>query len=613
MRRHRWKEWLQLLLRTLLLLCLALALGKPFFQNDATLTLPQNAALLLHGGAHSATLVGKKGALSSFKFQTQWANSLDSALGYSAIRLIDITAPSGDQTIWRYGSALEAWERLVDKISSEDETHIILSVWDFGEWIPLLPLLNSWLHDHPQTKILIRDFSRLRPPPQPFGRPTPRWNSESGYLSVNFPWLVQPGEARFEGPNGSLAIETLGGSEPLGSEILSSKKFSSAQLQLALEENSRPYGNLKAVSGGATLVPFRSFAFLNPGPFQTCATDRSGPLAAAISAVTPREGLLTASSEIQESPCNGWAISGTLLQDKAFLREVLAKARKGALVWILLDESTDRVALNRNLLEPAGMGQLGSRVHPLNKPQIPDSLLLYLNADPGQARGIPALSKVLEFIPTSLSQPVIAEGNRWAAFRAQVGEGEIWFWNFDWTQGEGLEFSLGPWPALLWESAVRQWVGGKAGLQEAYSDSVYRRRTLPSHPLKLLDPQGEPLPLRKLGPWSAEAGPFDRLGIHTWIQGRDTLPFAVNLAEPQASRSSEAAQKEMRKKFIQALPEKRILLKDPSENPSAWYGGQPLAGWLTGLALLLLFLEAGLSLFLGGKKPAPSSNASKTH
>jgi hypothetical protein len=602
MQRHRLKNWLQLILRTLLLLCLLLAAANLVWRSPGRWSPPESTGLLLHNGAYGA-IPGL------FDTQQRLRRSLDSLTpGRNTAELVIADAPPG-RTVARFGRYPEAVSRLLRQtdaqtgINGTAATHLYLPIFDARDLNGLAEILKPWLERNPQRRVALIEYPDASL--SPFSGVTADFSKEG---QVTLRVLMNPGT---EGktvlwvPENGATRETRPGDagNPPWAEIV-----------LPLPESGTP--GAENLSG--------AFAISNTGANTFAESlytvNYHIPTAATLCVLAPRSGWvsratlgeggkrlkilpLLSSTDLQAAMCDLLYLADPENPDANLLGRAAAVLRAGGKVILGTGPHTDAALLNRNLLIPLGVGRLtGLETHASLAARAEDKALAQLGLRANSWGRVGAVRMHLGFTPGPGSAVLLSAKNGDAEVpllihhRAGAAGGELLLWTTDIGNAEWSDIGLGPWAALMHQSFLgRTWAAG-AEFRGVDSDStLFVAHTEDGGEARVIDPQGN------LDSWTPEvgggrAGPFDRTGLY---QVEGGAIFAVNLATERLKPTE--GKDEAWEGFYAALGEAGSAQTARINNPADWgtlYGGFSLRLTLLILAALLLFAEGVVSLRL---------------
>jgi hypothetical protein len=610
MQRHRLKNWLQLLLRTLVLLCLLLAAGGLVWRSPSRWTPPESTALLVHNGAY--------GAIPSVReAQSRLRRGLDSlAPGRGTAALVIPDAPPG-RTAARFGRYPEAVSRLLRQTDATDPSaasHVFLPVFDTRDLDGLGEIVRPWLEKHPRGRVALLDYAGQQR--------TPELLSPFSGLDADF---SREGQVTLRAALNPRAREGMKDRAPVW--VPEKGAFRETRVEDGRAEIVLPLPDSGDVSGAFTWngPQARDYAeslfavtYRIPPPATLCVlAPRSGWMARA----TLGEGgkrlkvrALLSAAELGAGDCNLLYLSDPENPDASMLARAAAVLRTGGKVIVGTGRHTDAALLNRNLLIPLGTGRLTLESHGSLAAQArPDALAKLGLRAAGWGR-VGAVRTHLGFAPGAETRVLLSAKRNGREIplllhqRAGGAGGELLLWTTDIGDPEWSDIGLGPWAALMHQAFLgasnRGWAGGPASRAlDSDSAGFFPGDEAAGDAPVVRDPQGSAAPWRP-EPGGGRAGPFDRTGLHRLEYPGDSarpgLGFAVRLASGRLGPDPRG-DKEPWDRFYAALGESAAARAARVSEPDQWrslYGGFNLRLSLLILAALLLFAEGVVSLRL---------------
>jgi hypothetical protein len=601
MQRHRLKNWLQLLLRTLLLLCLLLAAADPVWRSPARWSPPETSALLLHNGAYAAaparSLEGETRAGTLGDAQQRLRRGLDSLTPGRSVTQRVIPEARDDRPAARFGRYAEAVSGLLRQAEGSPAAHVFLPVFDARDLDGLGEILRPWLEEHPRARVALIDHGDAA-------------RGLAAFSAVRADFETE-GEAR-------LRVATTARRAPLwksaeGAARETRLRDGVVDIRLPLPESGTLQGLfvLDAAERHAFAESAAAVSYRIPPPATLChLSSGSGWMTRA----TMGEGgkrlrILSMSSgaELPAATCDLLYLADPENPDAALLARAASVLRTGGKVIVGTGSRTDAALLNRNLLQPLGVGRLtaleshgslAARTHP--------EALARLGAK-AEAWGKPgAVRRHLGFEPASGTEVLLSvkDGNSAASpllVHRRAGTGELLLWTTDIGDPAWSDIAQGPWAALMHPAFFgRAWAGGPEP-REVASDSTLFLPVPEGESATLRGPDGNPTAAWHPEPGGGRAGPFDRTGLYRLETSRDTLRFAVNLAPSRLAPLQGGSARQAWNAFDEALGERAALQVERLDAASDWrglYGGFRLRLTLLLLAALLLFAEGVVSLRL---------------
>jgi hypothetical protein len=185
MRRHRIKNWLQLILRTLALLCLLLAAAGPVWRDGSALNPPAAAGVLLHNGAYAAAPGDPPGEGGRTLRDRQEALRADLDSLTSGNVVAEYVLPEADgKPIARFGRPAEALARLFRKARDPAPTHLFVPVFAARDLEGIARAARPWLEAGPRARLIVVDHGGARARLRAFGEVRAEFNRE-GVLAIS--------------------------------------------------------------------------------------------------------------------------------------------------------------------------------------------------------------------------------------------------------------------------------------------------------------------------------------------------------------------------------------------------------------------------------------------
>lgn len=593
MHRHRLKNLLLLIIRTLLILCLLLALSNPAMEARQASVRPDISVALIHNGIYgslrqegaqapatqgSGGSTGDKARAASATLDAQWKRirDLDSAQGGKTLVVPAIAdGPMAHEVSQRFGDYGEAVRRALAALGTPPGTaQLLLPVFDWTEASPARGDLERALKESPGLQILLIDhggsaaglnaFSGLKAAPSP----------DSPTLKVQA--RLSPAAAEKTGKaqvylNGRLFQEA-------------AAEAGRVEVTLPLGEGPRTVGRFIRPGEGFA-VPDLYFCFPEAGEWSLAhaGSDFASLPSLGREAYFRRIIHVAASRDI---PWNGLPDRGARAGGKDLVRggavargglrlvylaaergsqpEVYARAvefvKRGGRLIIGVGRESDIPAMNRFLLQPLRMGRLGNLQDvATGVPVLADRRALSrigrLPVDPGS---LGAVRKRFAFAPDSGAEILLYQGNPQEAVLAarRFHLGQVLLWTTDIDDLEWSDIGVSPLVPLLHQAFQESGSGDRTANLAVASDSLYAFAAEPGEgptaagsagaaggPV-VLDPEGRAFTKVHADGSRLRIGPFDELGIHLIVSGKDTSAFAVNLARREPPSTAASAQQE---------------------------------------------------------------------
>ncbi|HLP42797.1 MAG TPA: hypothetical protein VK465_14905, partial [Fibrobacteria bacterium] len=285
--------------------------------------------------------------------------------------------------------------------------------------------------------------------------------------------------------------------------------------------------------------------------------------------------------------------------DAAAYGRIVEFVKRGGRLIIGVGRESDIPLLNRFLLQPLRMGRLGSVVDAGagEKAEADPKALARLDGLPAAPGSLGLVRKRFAFTPDSGTVVLVTQGGGPVLALRDFHLGRALLWTTDLDDLEWSDVGVAPLVPLL-HQAFQEGAGGLTANRAVASDSVLEYSLAEAGArAEVRDPEGRPFTRVRADGSRLRIGPFDRLGLHTVVQGGDTGVFAVNL-EPRgplpASRTEwEEWNADRRKDVMRGLVEfrGRVQVAAPEAGGHARTAIRPLWRAFFLAAILLLFLE----------------------
>jgi hypothetical protein len=627
MQRHRLKNWLQLLLRTLALLFLLLAAANPLWRSSHALTPPQASCLLIHNGAYGAipmtreTIAGET-VLASEKRVQRGLDSL--TFGHNETELL-FPEMTGGESAARFGHYSEALSRLLSRVGAEKgmnrlaSVHLYIPVFDWRDLEESQEILLRALEQNPGLRIVLTEYPEAPEKLSPFSEFT------VGFPKENIA-VLQAGILPSSGSTTALWNPT--GESPR--EIPIAKDSVRIQIPLSFAASVSTPSKATWLSGEVSLAPSFGERFAYPSvavsahvlpPSTTCHVGNAFVSLASLGKGGPRSQIksFADAQELGSEHCDFLYLADPKDADASLLEKAAEIIREGGKVILGVGPNSDLTLLNRNLLEPLGVGRLSELMqhNPIAvKANAEAFSSLGMHTQNWQEPGTVKSHVVLVHDGKDKGTTVLlSAGEDPILVHRKIGNGSLLLWTTDVDDPDWTDLGLGPWVVLINQAfAAGTWNSG-IGIQGVASDSAFLLLASESDEVHVTDPAGSPFQGLERDPQGWRIGPFDRLGLYRieWHHGGttpgtpdDTSWLAVNLAanrlpselqsEPSATRAQD--------RFLSALGPLRsqVVIREAGDDWRNLYGGFRLRTWMLVAAALLLFLEGLVSLRL---RPMP--------
>jgi hypothetical protein len=660
MKRHRLKNWLQLILRTLAVLCLLLAAAGPVwrgFGGGSVLTPPATAGILLHNGAYARIPLDETATDNSERPSTianriaTLQRGLDSLTGLAQGRTVIQSLFTSQNEIGylggegmssgypaRFGDPGEAMRRLIDQLDAEGasqgldaQQHVYVPVFAKRDLAALASAAIPWMHARPGARVIVLDYSEDVSRLHAFGRMqetfdhnglmTARLNSAGTHAPVYVPLAPSPGGPRDAAlKNGQAEIMV-----PVAENTVDAA-WLAGTIELTESDPARP---------GFAFTK-RPVAYHIPPPSTLChygareafvslATLGEGgkrmkvvSLNAALAQPPSSSGMMGRMNAVNTEGCDLLYLADPPDAHAALLARAAGLLRTGGTVILEAGPNTDPVLWNRNLLAPLKVGLLAASV--ASEPTPVRARIAAVNAlgaradrwgNPGtvtarmgfRAEAGTSILLAAESAPGAEPAPIAIHRRIEATGSTRMAaQGQLLLWTTSLSNPAWSDLGLGPWAALLHQALVAGVWSEAVEPQRTETDSLF---WIASHSAaevdvpRIVDPRGETFTRVRAEAGGFTVGPFDEPGLYRIESPRGGW-LAVDVA--QAPKPPAAADwKAFNETFEQALgPEAatRIHRLRGEEDWRTLYGGVRLRVALIVLAALLLFAEGVVSLRL---------------
>lgn len=521
MHRHRLKNLLLLLIRTLLILCLLLALANPALEagkaESAKGAKPDVAVALIHNGIYGrlafagpssmtdAAAGNREGRGPALEAQIRRLRALDSAVGAKS-RIVPVIpdGPGALEVSERFGDYVDGVRRAVEALGTNPgAARLLLPVFDWNEAAAAQGELERALKESPGLQVLLADYA---------SRPA-RLNAFSSLKAAPSPDApTLRVSARVEDAEG--AEEKAGASGLRARVFLNGRPFQDAAIAggraeatLPLGDGSRTVGrfSLSAAAEGYA-APDLFFCFPDAGQWTLA---HSGSTLASLPSLG-REAYfrrivhVASSNDIPWNPSRtggpgGGGMAGRggsgelrlvyLSGERATRADAYARAvefvKQGGRLIIGVGRESDIPMLNRFLLQPLRLGRLGNLVE-----TAPGTSPVPVTADrqalqrigrlPGDPGSLGMVRKRFAFTPDSGTGILLAQGGPAGqgpdgavlAYR-DFHRGQALLWTTDIDDLEWSDIGLSPLTPLLHQAFQEAGAGERAVNLAVASDSIY--------------------------------------------------------------------------------------------------------------------------------------------
>ncbi len=586
MKRHRLKNWLQLILRTLVLLCVLLAAAGLQWRGREgrhALAPPAASGLLLHNGAYALApssgpdqgqpliahrLEALRAGLDSLAQAHQGRLIVEPLFTESFFGGERMTAPGvaaqGPQdprypVAARFGAPPEAAARLLRSLEAgggRGDMHAFIPVFAARDLRALATPARLWLEAHPEARLVLLDHGDVTTRLRIFARATATTAPAAGapghgrenMLTLRVEAANNRGFPRppVWAPASPTAAGTMGARETrLGAH--------DATLTLALPETS---DGARWVAGTFAVpnpdpahpeaaVPEHPVAYRIPPPATLC---HVGTREAFVSLASLGEGgerlqvrtLAPAAAGSTAEKCDLLYLADPPETPSAWLARAATVLRAGGTVILEAGRHTDAALWNRNFLTPLAVGRLTEVVSETvsARPVLSRLGAAGLRAAHWGQPGV--VARRFDFQPapgtTIWVQGVRAEtqddqasGSPALLVHRRVGAGRLLLWTTSLSDPAWSDLGLGPWPALVHQGLHEgAWAAGIES-REVETDSLAwwpagtEAPGTPGAAPRVSDPDGNPFRRVREDAGGWWIGPFDRPGLYRlMVEGTQT-------------------------------------------------------------------------------------------
>jgi hypothetical protein len=667
MHRHRLKNLLLLIIRTLLILCLLLALGNPALESrisgsgkdgagrpDVSLALIHNGIygrlqpVATEKGSVAGSLLpsqGGKAPAGSDALEAQWLRlrALDSSEG-GRTQAFPVIAdgPGAQEVSERYGDYGAAVIRLLSALGNRPGTaQAHLPVFDWRDPAPAKGDLLRALKENPGLQIIMTDFGVTAMKVGAFSGLRATLSPESPTVKVQ----ARLSPAAAEGPAEKIQVSMNGRlfqeSAPEGGRV---------EVTLPLGEGPRTVGRFSLPKGGYA-APDLHFCFPEAGQWVLA---HAGSDMASLPSLgresyhrrivhvasardIPWSGVAGTAKGASRKPASGTEGPGSgrlrlvyLAAERGTQPDAYARAvefvKRGGRLIVGVGKESDVPLLNRFLLQPLRLGRLGNLVEASANASVTANrqALARFGRLPGDAGILGSVRKRFSFAPDSGVDILLSQGGPSQAVLAarDFHRGQVMLWTTDIDDLEWSDLGVSPLTPLMHQAfqdgsgsaGSADGSGDRAANLAVASDSIYTAvlegeegpmtGTTAGGPAEVRDPEGRPFTKVRTEGSRMRIGPFDKLGIHRIISGKDTMAFAVNLEARGAGAVGtdpggdwEEANAEARADFLKDFKpyHGRLLVLGADEPATVKSSIRRLWPLFILAAILLLFLEGLIS------------------
>lgn len=647
MRRHRLKNLLLLLIRTLLIACLLLALSNPALESKRAAAKPEQSLALIHDGIYGKLPAPRGEGTPAFgreaappgkdllETQRLRIQALDSAQGLRTRTFAVIEdGPGAGEASERFGDYPEAVRRLLPALGAGTAL-VALPVFSWQDLEGCRADLLRALREDAGLQLALTDFSGLSPRVSAFSglRATPAADAPTvGIAALLSPAAAEQGgkaqiwldgrllqEVSASGGRMEATLPLGAGPRTEGRFVFSvpapGEGFAAAALHFCFPEA----GAWSLAHAGSALVSLPSLG--RETYFRRIlhvASARDIPWNGTAAAPNPAKG--AGAQGAGAKPAAAPLRLVYLAAERSASPEAYARAiefvKRGGRLIIAAGRESDIPMLNRFLLQPLRLGRLGGLADSAG-PVTADAAALArvgrASGDPAAAaKGLGAVRKRYAFSPDSGTAILLSQGGSAVLAERDFHAGRVLLWTTDPDDLDWTDLGVSPLVPLLHQAFQEAGAGERAANLSVASDSVYvfpapAGEAESDAAAEVRDPEGRPFTRVRADGGRLRIGPFDRLGAYRIVRGKDTSGFAVNLlpalpsgaaGSPPASDGWEAAEARAKESFLAAcspFPGRVAVLASGDPVAARTAARRLWPAFLLG-AILLLFLE-GLIAF----------------
>ena len=619
MQRHRLKNLLLLIIRTLLIACLLLALSNPAVESRKAAARPDASLALIHNGIYGKLSIASAPGKTALEAQRLRVRALDSTLGTRS-RLFSVIADGAGsmEVSERFGAYGDAVRKLLAELGA-GTAQVTVPVFAWAEAVACQADLLRAVKDMPGLQVVLTDYSEASARTAAFAglRATPAPDAPTVALSAR----LSPAA---EGESGKTQIHLDGRlfqeAAPTGGRV---------EVTLPLGAGPRTEGRFSLPQGGFA-APDLHFCFPQAGSWSLA---HAGSAMASLPSLG-RETYFRRIVHVASAKDVPWGsgaaraplrlvylAAGPGASAETYVRAVEFVKQGGRLI-IAAGKASDAPLLNRFLLQPMRLGRLGNLVDSAGAVAANREALGRIGRSSGDpaaalaagvsAAGVGQVRKRYAFAPDSGTELILTQGGAAVLAGRDFHRGQALVWTTDLDDLEWTDLGVSPLVPLLHQAFQEAGAGERAANMTVAADSIYSA-TLPGGgpesgkagpAAEVRDPDGRAFTKVRADGTRLRIGPFDKLGIHRVIAGTDTLAFAVNLL-PAGSAGGPApadaewvdAEARAREAFLTAVKpyHGRIAVLSPDDAVAAQASVRRLWPAFLGAAILLLFLEGLIS------------------
>jgi hypothetical protein len=639
MRRHRLKNLLLLLIRTLLIACLLLALSNPALESRHAAGKPDQSLALLHNGIYGRLAPGDGSSATAFagtaaprgkdllETQRLRIKESDSAEGTRTRIFPVIEDGAGAAEIAeRFGDYPEAVRRLLAALGPGTAS-VNLPVFAWADLAACQADLLRALRDDPGLQLVLTDFSPRVPRLSAFAdlRATPAADAPTVSLSARL----------------SPAAAAVGGKSQiwLDGRLFQEAQAAGGRIEVTLPLGAGPrtegrfaYAGASGDSRGYAAADLH-FCFPDAGAWTLAHAGNALVSLPSLGRETYFRRIVHVASA-RDIPWGGSAPKAKaapaaplrlvyLSAEGAVPTETYARAiefvKQGGRLIVAAGRASDIPGLNRFLLQPLRLGRLGNLVEgsgPVNADRQALARVAQAAGNVAAAGNLGAVRERYAFTPDSGTAVLLAQAGAAVLAERDFHQGHALLWTTDIDDLDWTDMGVKPLVPLLHQAFQEAAAGERAANLAVAADSIYVL-ALPvgaeGSGAEARDPEGRPFTRTRVEGGRMRIGPFDRLGLYRVIQGGDTSDFAVNLlpstqmAPTPASEewaSAEAAAKDAFLASAKPYHGRLTVLAEDDPVTARTSVRRLWPAFLLG-AILLLFLEGLISSRFSARRTRP--------
>lgn len=560
MRRHRLKNLLLLIIRTLLIACLLFALSNPALESRHAAGKPDQSLALLHNGIYgkltpdgkaSATAFGAAAPRGEDLLETQRLRirESDSAEG-SRTRIFPVIedGSGAGEIAERFGDYPEAVRRLLAALGPGTAS-VNLPVFAWTDLSACQADLLRALRDDPGLQLVLTDFSPRVPRLSAFAglRATPAADAPTVSLSARL----------------SPAAAAVGGKSQiwLDGRLFQEAPAAGGSIEVTLPLGAGPRTEGRFAFAGGFAADDLHFCFPQAGAWTLAHAGDALVSLPSLGRETYFRRIVHVASA-RDLPWGGSAPKEKaapaaplrlvyLSAEGAVPTETYARAvefvKQGGRLIVAAGRESDIPGLNRFLLQPLRLGRLGNLVDGSGPVSADRQALARVAQAAGNvaAGNLGDVRKRYAFAPDSGTAILLTQAGAAVLAERDFNQGHALLWTTDIDDLDWTDLGVKPLVPLLHQAFQEAAAGERAANLAVAADSIYVL-ALPAGAegsgAEARDPEGRPFTRTRIEGGRMRIGPFDKLGLYRVIQGKDTSDFAVNLLPSAPSAPTPASE-----------------------------------------------------------------------